>query len=198
MTHILVTRPLEASQDLARQLTELGLVPVVMPMYTFSARQPGQHLETAWATPRARKLAVFTSPRSVEFGLSHIPDKAVADLEIAVVGSATRVKLKSAGYDVHLQASTGFTSEDLLQLPALAKDPGEAIIFCAPGGRETLAEGLHELGWHVVKAMVYEREVLQPALEQVNAVRGVSKNFFANKCLSLIIRVLFYTFEDYR
>ena len=183
MTHVLVTRPLEASQKLARQLTELGLVAVVMPFYTFSARQPGRHLDTAWSAPHgatqavtqpansARKLAVFTSPRSVEFGLAHIPGHVVNDLEVAVVGSATRAKLESSGYDVHLQAVSGFTSEDLLQLPALAENPGVAIIFCAPGGRETLAEGLHELGWHVVKAMVYERQVLQPAAEQITAVR---------------------------
>jgi uroporphyrinogen-III synthase len=168
MTHVLVTRPLEASQDLARQLTDLGLFPVVMPLYTFSARQPGKYLDSAWSSPRLRKLAVFTSPRSVQFGLSHIPAKVMNDLEVAVVGSATRARLESAGCDVHLQAATGYTSEDLLRLPALAVEPGEAIIFCAPDGRETLADGLLKLGWNVTRAMVYQRLPLQPTSETLD------------------------------
>ncbi len=40
MTHVLVTRPKDASQQLADQLDALGLVPIVMPLYTFSAREP--------------------------------------------------------------------------------------------------------------------------------------------------------------
>jgi uroporphyrinogen-III synthase len=172
MTHILLTRPLEASQQLARQLSALGLIPVVMPMYSFSARQPGRQMDSAWHTPVKRRLAVFTSPRAVQYGLAHIPDGAWNDLEVAVIGSATRAKLESAGIDVQLQAPAGFTSEDLLQLQELTIDPGVAVIFCAPGGRETLAEGLHTLGWHVVKAMVYERRELQPASEQLNALLG--------------------------
>ena len=168
MTHVLVTRPLEASQNLARRLTDLGLVPVVMPLYTFSATQPGQCLNSALSSLRVRKLAVFTSPRSVQFGLSHIPVKIKDDLEVAVVGSATRAKLESSGYDIHLQAAAGFTSEDLLKLPELAVDPGEAIIFCAPDGRQTLAEGLLELGWNVTRAMVYERMPLLPTSVQLD------------------------------
>ena len=167
MTHILVTRPLEASQQLAGQLESLGLLPIVMPLYTFAGRNPSFDMNSAWAEMTARKLAVFTSPRAVQFGLSHIPRHLVGELELAVVGSATRAILESSGYAVHLQAQTGFTSEDLLQMPELAVDPGAAVVFCAPGGRETLTEGLGELGWKVINAMVYERVPLQPVPEQV-------------------------------
>jgi len=170
MTHVLVTRPLEASQQLADQLDELGLFPIVMPLYTFSAQQPSIDMNLAWSAVPARKLAVFTSPRAVQFGLPHIPRDQLNDLEFAVVGSATCAKLESFGYPVHLQALSGFTSEDLLQIPELAVDPGVAVIFCAPGGRETLAKGLHDLGWNVAKAMVYERVPLQPVAEQLDAL----------------------------
>jgi uroporphyrinogen-III synthase len=99
------------------------------------------------------------------------------NLEIAVVGSATRAKLESAGYPVHVQAANGFSSEDLLQEPRLAEDPGEAIIFCAPGGRETLIEGLSKLGWNTTKAMVYERVPLQPGPSQVDDLRAADDLF---------------------
>ena len=170
MTHVLVTRPLEASQQLARQLVALGLVPVVMPLYKFSARQPEQLMSSAWSASVKRKLAVFTSPRAVQFGLSHIPEDVLNDLEFAVVGSATRSELESAGFQVHLQASSGYTSEDLLQLPELAVNTGEAVLFCAPGGRETLVKGLRETGWRVTRAMVYERVPLQPSPGQLDAL----------------------------
>lgn len=170
MTHILVTRPLESSRQLADQLDALGLPAIVMPLYSFSACEPSIELKSAWCAPESRYLAVFTSPRAVRFGLAHIPDDRLKDLEFAVVGSATRAKLESYGYPVNFKAATGYTSEDLLRIPELAVDPGEAVIFCAPGGRETLANGLKDLGWSVFNAMVYERVPLFPAPAQIEAI----------------------------
>jgi uroporphyrinogen-III synthase len=172
MTHVLVTRPLEASQQLADGLDARGLIPIVMPMYTFSDRKPSLDMNTAWSRPTARKLAVFTSPRAVRYGLSHIPSNQLDGLEFAVVGSATGATLESAGLTVSLQARSGFTSEDLLQVPELAVEPGDAVIFCAPGGREALARGLGDLGWNVEKAMVYERIPLQPEAGQIDTLTG--------------------------
>jgi uroporphyrinogen-III synthase len=170
MTQVLVTRPLESSRQLAGQLDALGLAAIVMPLYSFAACEPTVELKSAWSSPGKRILAVFTSPRAVRFGLPHLPHDAVDDLEIAAVGAATRTKLESHGHPVHLQANTGYTSEDLLQMPELAADPGEAVIFCAPGGREALSNGLQALGWGVINAMVYERIPLLPAQAQVDAI----------------------------
>jgi uroporphyrinogen-III synthase len=172
MTQVLVTRPYEASQQLAEQLDALGLSPIVMPLYTFAARNPSFEMATAWPTPGARKLAVFTSPRAVRVGLWHNTKDFFNDQEFAVIGPATRAKLESLGNASHLQAPAGFTSEDLLQMPELATLPGDAVIFCAPGGRKALASGLAGMGWNVVKAMVYERVTLLPAREQIEAVSG--------------------------
>ena len=170
MTHVLVTRPLKASRQLADQLGAAGLTTVVMPLYTFSANMPSHEFMSVWSGEKQRRLAVFTSPRAVRFGLPHIPRDGLKNLEFAAIGSATRVSLEKAGHQVHLQSQTGYTSEDLLQVNELAVDPGQAIIFCAPGGREAMARGLSELGWKVVKAMVYERVSLQPGPEQVDAL----------------------------
>ena len=175
MTHVLVTRPLDAARQLAEQLDAIGLTAIVMPMYTFERRQPQAAIPSGWSKKGLRKLAVFTSPRAVHFGLPYMPlPDQIAEMEIAVVGSATRANLESAGYPVHIQAATGFTSEHLLQVPRLAVDPGEAVIFCAPGGRDTLEAGLNGLGWKTTKAMVYERVALQPAPDQVNALRAAA------------------------
>ena len=187
MTHVLVTRPLESAQALAEKLDSLGLLPIVMPLYGFSKREPSLNMISDCSaqkdqtqadqkpgnqTPVRRQLAIFTSPRAVQFGLAHIPLDQLPDLEFAVIGPATRSELEACGHAVHLQAAAGYTSEDLLQLAELARDPGDAFIFCAPGGRETLVEGLDDLGWRVVKAMVYERVPLQPGPETIDALMG--------------------------
>ncbi len=171
MTHVLITRPLESSQELADQLETRGLFSIVMPLYTFAALRPAEDPVSLWSSNKWRKLAVFTSPRAVQFGLPFIPShNKLNDLEISVVGSATRASLEASGYPVHLQARSGFTSEDLLRIPGLGDNPGLAVIFCAPGGRDTIAEGLEDLGWKTVKAMVYERVALQPDPEQLDCL----------------------------
>ncbi len=171
LTHVLITRPLEASLQLAEMLQDplagQQLKAIVMPLYRFTALQPPQKMQAAWSGSTGRKLAIFTSPRAVQYGLTWLGSEKLKRLEFATIGPATRAQLESAGHANHLQAATGFTSEDLLQMPALAKAPGEVVIFCAPGGRQTLAEGLEALGWSVNSAMVYERVALQPEPDQV-------------------------------
>jgi len=176
MTTVLLTRPLEASLQLAGQLGEFDIRAIVMPLYTFSARQPEVDLQVAWPGLKnglkGRRLAVFTSPRAVQFGLEHIPSDFLHKLEFAAVGSATRRQLEATGLKVHVQARSGFTSEDLLQVPELATDPGAAVIFCAPGGREKLARGLRDLGWTVSMAMVYQRQAQRPAQHLIDELVG--------------------------
>jgi uroporphyrinogen-III synthase len=169
MSHVLITRPLPAARELAEELERHGLQPVVMPVYDFVGRDPGD-LSGLQAPPPTRKLAVFTSPRAVQFGAKYLPGAATAGVQLAVVGSTTRHALEELGFSVDLQAESGYTSEDLLQLKALDTNPGEATIFCAPGGREKLADGLAERGWHVIKAFVYERVELAPEDEPLQVI----------------------------
>lgn len=172
MTHILITRPNPASTQLAQKLNLPGIHPIVMPLYSFSPHDPGDTVYEFLTGSTGRKIAIFTSPRAVEFGLKHIPSERPGKLEFAAIGAATRASLEQNGVKVQLQASSGFTSEDLLQAPELVSDPGVAIIFCAPGGREKLATGLRTLGWTVTMAMVYQRQPLRPTQEQVAGITG--------------------------
>lgn len=167
MTDVLLTRPEEASLQLAGQLAGVGIRSIVMPFYSFSSHPPRIDLQKALAQSSGRQLAVFTSPRAVQYGLEHIPEQITGELryrlEFAAIGPATRAQLEDAGVKVQLQAATGFTSEDLLGMPELASEAGNAYIFCAPGGRQKLAAGLRELGWQVSMLEVYQRQPLRPA-----------------------------------
>jgi uroporphyrinogen-III synthase len=170
MTQVLITRPLEPAQQLAGQLAEHGLSSIIMPLYTFSGLAPSAEAVAALSRRIQPRLAVFTSPRAVHFGLPHLPAERARDTRCAVIGEATRAALVKRGFEVHLVPASGFTSEDLLQLPELAADPGLAIIFCAPGGRKSLYRGLAALGWDVVQAQVYERVALPPAPAHAEAI----------------------------
>jgi len=170
MTHILITRPLESSQQLAKMLGVRGLSSIVMPQYEFAEKELEIDLGFALSESEGRKLAVFTSPRAVQFGLPLLADLPKDELEIAAIGPATRAKLKSCGYKVQVQAETGYTSEDLLQVPGLKETPGAAVIFCAPGGRKVLATGLEGLGWQVMAAEVYRRQPLSATTEQLDSL----------------------------
>jgi len=169
---------MRASLELAALLDVDRFEPLVMPFYSFTALKPELDLQAAWSGPRPRKLAVFTSPRAVEFGLPYIPAADINEIEFAAIGPATASKLAAQGHEVQLKARSGYTSEDLLQMPELAKTPGEAIIFCAPDGRKALKEGLQTLGWAVNLAMVYQRQAIHPSADQLaelaNAHRLIS------------------------
>jgi uroporphyrinogen-III synthase len=159
-----------------------------MPFYAFRAIQPSLDMSSAWSDDAGRKLAVFTSPRAVEHGVGHIQKSVRSDLEYAVIGPATRTSLERYEIKVNLQAQSGYTSEDLLKVPALARSPGEAVIFCAPGGRETLAKGLVSMGWKVTRALVYEREVIQPAphdLDELLAAKSVLSVWTSSSAMTL-------------
>ena len=172
MTHVLITRPLESSQQLAEKLADIGISSTVMPLYTFTAHEPNLDFQSVWSVPDTRNLAVFTSPRAVQFGISHISETQLDALEIAAIGPASCEELVTSGFPVHLRSDIGYRSEDLLQMPELATKPGTAVIFCAPGGREALSVGLCNLGWNVVKALVYERvavEIKPAQLDELSA-----------------------------
>ena len=169
---VLITRPERSAQQLAEQLQTRGLVPIVMPLYTFCALQPSGKVTQAWSETSMRKLVVFTSPRAVHYGLEHIPTEQPGEAEFAAIGDATRTRLEALGHEVQVRAASGYTSEDLLQVSGLASNPGLAVIFCAPGGRATLALGLERLGWTVVKALVYERVALEPSFAKIAAIEA--------------------------
>jgi uroporphyrinogen-III synthase len=69
-----------------------------------------------------------------------------------------------------LRAKAGYTSEDFLAISELAENPGQAIILCAPEGRQALEKGLTALGWEVFIAKVYERQDLQPSKQQIDEI----------------------------
>jgi uroporphyrinogen-III synthase len=163
---------------LAEAFSGSGLDPVVLPAFRFEPGFPGFDFARAWRPGKSR-LAVFASTRAVEFGLRQLPAGFLVDVQLAAIGPATANALDRAGYTVSVVPENGFTSEALLSQPALSRDPGDAVIFTAPGGRVKLRDGLEKLGWDVRMAFVYRRveldvpDDLARQLEQAGGVISV-------------------------
>ncbi len=159
---------------MAQLLAVSGRTVVSMPAFRFLPNPTSIDPTGQWRDSRSR-LAVFTSPRAVEFGLQAVPDGFLDDARLAVLGPASAAALERAGLSADLMPAVVHTSESLLQIPGLSEQVGEAIIFAAPGGREVLGTGLRELGWGVQMALVYRREGVNPDVMAVEDLRSASR-----------------------
>jgi uroporphyrinogen-III synthase len=173
-THVLITRPAPESGQLAERLSGTGLEVVELPAYRFEPALPGFDLARAWR-PKARRLAIFSSTRAVEFGLRQLPAGFLDGVEVAAIGPATANALAAAGHPASIVPEQGFTSEDLLGHPDLATAAGVALIFAAPGGRQTLRKALAARGWSVRVATVYRRVELEPGAAQVDMLERAGR-----------------------
>ena len=165
-THVFISRPQKESGELAAMLAPLGLQTVVQPAFSyfpediaFSQKEIFAEMDTAGAGT----LVVFTSPRAVAHGLPQLPDAIRFQSRIAAIGPATAAALGDAGIRVNIIPENGYTSEALLETLAREGTPGKAerpfaFIISAPGGRQTLFEGLGKAGWRARLVMAYRAE----------------------------------------
>jgi uroporphyrinogen III methyltransferase/synthase len=166
---VLITRPEAEAALLASTLKRRGTQTVSIPAFRFESGSANLNFSNAWNNG-GRRLAIFSSPRAVEFGLKQLPPGFLGGVEIAAIGPATRQRLEAAGYKVPIVPESEFNSESLLQHPALLSEPGSAVIFAAPGGRQRLFLGLAALGWKAQFAHVYRAVPLQPGKQETQTL----------------------------
>jgi uroporphyrinogen-III synthase len=159
---------------LNKRIRQAGLSPVCVPAFNFEPASPGLNFNTIWPGDR-RCLAIFSSPRAVEFGLRQLPAGFLDDAGIAAVGPATAGALEDAGFvDLVIPASE-YSSEGLLSHSALGGKPGFALIFAAAGGRQKLSNELQARGWETRFAYVYRAVPLLPPPEAIAELAGARK-----------------------
>ena len=197
-THVFISRPRRESAELAAMLKPLGLQTVIQPAFSFlpqDARLLQPDVFAEMDTAGADSLLVFTSPRSVEHGISQLPESLLFRARVAAIGPATARALAGVGVRVNVTPARGYTSEALLDTLA-GPDAGTpsghpfAFIITAPGGREKLHRGLNESGWQVRKVMVYKPEASDldkhalAALQDASGILCVWTSANAMKALS--------------
>lgn len=161
---VIVTRPQAQAQELAQDLKTLGAEALsiagleIRPMPdTWSVRQQFQNLDTY-------QHVIFTSVNAVHFGMQWI-DRYWPQWPQAVdcysVGPGTAKALTAH----HLESClpTRFSSEGLLELPALLSVSGARVLIVkGQGGRSLLKETLEARGALVDCAELYQRVCPKP------------------------------------
>jgi len=178
-SHILITRPRQEGAELAEMLSSCGAETIALPAYEFYGMKlfSDQVGDLQQATLGSRQpLLVFTSPRSVQYGLNQIPQDVISRVRIAAIGASTAKVLEKSGAHVTLRPEQGYTSEDLLE--TLARQGGDrngfarpAFIVTAPGGRTALSEGLQAQGFEPRMLMVYGRRPAEIPPAAVTAIQ---------------------------
>ena len=197
-THVFISRPRKEAEELARMLTPLGVETVVQPAFNYfplDARVSQKELFRELEDIQPDSLVIFTSPRSVLYGLSQLPQDALLSARVGAIGPATAKALADAGIRVTVTPRTGYTSEALLETlheekPDRIAEASRAFIIAAPGGRKKLLEGLARQGWRASLVHVYKPEPANldkqalAALKQASGVLSVWTSANAMKGLS--------------
>jgi len=150
----------------------MGINSIVQPAQEFEPRQISDEELDKLSKLGSPRLLIFTSPRSVEFGMPQLSQSICSGAQFAAIGPATAQALKVRGRMVDIRPGNGFTSEALLkELAARQKgENGNALVISAPGGREILLDRLGEHGWNARPVWVYERRAADIREEAVKAI----------------------------
>lgn len=157
---IVVTRPAEQADDLARLIRAAGGTPFMFPAIEVKPPENTARLKEILSRLEHFDLAIFISPTSVMSAWKFIESAQgwPKNLKAAAVGQGTARALRAHGLEGIIAPSDRFDSEALLALPALNKVDGENIlIFRGQGGRELLAQTLTQRGARVEYAECYRR-----------------------------------------
>jgi uroporphyrinogen-III synthase len=184
---IILTRPLQQAQALARAIEAIGGRAIIFPALEIIPTKPDPADQ---AKIDAADMAIFISANAVEYGLQYavVPRETL----VAAIGAATAAALNQAGYQNVIVPPQGADSEALLAAPALHDVAGKHIaIFRGVGGRETLRDTLRQRGAKVEYIECYTRrrpdvaaDVVSSLLarDDIAAIQALSRETLENFC----------------
>jgi uroporphyrinogen-III synthase len=164
---VVITRPRQQAEPLARAVAALGRTPVLLPLLEISPLpEAGQGaLRRVLADLPSYALVAFVSPNAIEAAFAHI-DRWPAGVDIAVVGEGSRAALAKHGVEgggvrIHCPLDPAHSdSEHLLQALDLASLAGRRVLVVrGEGGRELMPEALRGAGAAVETVAAYRRAV---------------------------------------
>ncbi|WP_394173814.1 uroporphyrinogen-III synthase [Thalassotalea litorea] len=156
--NILLTRPIDKSQSLARELEPLAQHIEIQPLFSYQHHADCAAL-TAAITQRPQHI-IFVSEAAAKFALQTCaPDIWPNNSLYYAVGPATAKAL--APITSNLYTGQTFDSEGLLALPSLQRvNDQNILIIRGNGGREHLAQTLRQRQANVAYNEVYQRQWL--------------------------------------
>ena len=159
---VVVTRPAHQAQGLCEKIAAAGGEAIAYPVIEIQPPTDIKKLQTQLTGLANFDLAIFVSANAV-LEIAKYLDLHKAwpeNLPIACVGQATARSLKQQGRQADIIAPPPHNSETLLTTTEFQNVQGKrVIIFRGEGGRELLAETLHERGAQVDYAECYRRGI---------------------------------------
>lgn len=157
---ILVTRPRDQAEGLARRIEVLGGKAYRFPTIEIHAARHPDSVRARLLRLGDYHIAVFVSVNAVEHALALLaPERLPPGLMLAAPGAATARELAAHGYSGVLTPVEQETSEGLAALPAMTdvRNRRIAILRGAGAGRDWLAETLAGRGADVRYIECYRR-----------------------------------------
>ncbi|MBC8007316.1 MAG: uroporphyrinogen-III synthase [Prolixibacteraceae bacterium] len=156
---IMVTRPAEQSERLARLIRDAGGEPIMFPALRI---EPLTEAAMAAVLDHLTQfdLVVFVSPTAVRVAMPHILKTGAlpTHAKVAAVGPGTAAELKKSGARDIISPKSGFDSEALIgELSAMPLGGTRVLIVRGRGGREFLAQNLRSRGATVEYLECYRR-----------------------------------------
>lgn len=167
---VLVTRPAHQSENFILMLQQAGARVISCPCIEIQSVASPDSLLSILQHVSDYHILIFISANAVTHGLKLLAPEALKTQVIAAIGQSTRRALSEHGLEVNLQATSGYTSEHLLELESLqhsAIKDKKILIFRGEGGREKLAQSLTERGAQVDYAEVYRRTIPRTDIEPI-------------------------------
>ncbi|MEQ8231901.1 MAG: uroporphyrinogen-III synthase [Gammaproteobacteria bacterium] len=166
---VLVTRPADQTEALAREIESRGGTAIRAPMIVITGLADDTAARRVVGSLATSDIAIFVSRNAVEFGLGLLERAgvALAAQPVFAVGLGTAAELGRRGVHGAVAPASEFSSEGLLKLDGLAESRikgKRVVIFRGVGGREHLAKTLERRGAEVVYCECYERRKPDVAL----------------------------------
>jgi uroporphyrinogen-III synthase len=165
---VVITRPRQQAEPLARAVAALGRTPLILPLLEISPLADEAPLRAALADLRRYALVAFVSPNAVDAAFAHVAAWP-SEVALAVVGEGSRAALVRHGieggrYRIHAPLDPARSdSEHLLQALDIAALCGRRVLVVrGETGREVLPDALRAAGVEVETVAAYRRAV--PAL----------------------------------
>jgi uroporphyrinogen-III synthase len=176
---VVITRPRQQAEPLARAVAALGRTPVLLPLLEISPLPDDSELRTVLAGLDAYALVAFVSPNAIEAAFAHI-GRWPQGVDIAVVGEGSRAALAKHGVSagsvrIHCPQDPAHSdSEHLLQVLDLARLAGRRVLVVrGEGGRELMPDALRGAGATVETVAAYRRTVPAMTPELATRLRGL-------------------------
>lgn len=159
---IVVTRPLAQAQNILQQLEVRQAKVIHFPVISICAANNIEIAKQYFENIANHQIIIFISVNAVHHAISTAQELGInfKNSTIAAVGPATKTALEKFGYKVDIVPTTGFSSEALLNDPALQDIAQQNILIIrGQGGREHLREILEARHANVNYAEVYQRQL---------------------------------------